>query len=118
MVAFIVFYGLDWVATVPPTLALCRQFFGARAPVVFGWVFASHQVGSAIAAFGGGVVRDLTGSYNPAWYGAGLLCLLASALSITLRGPRAEPVVAPAAGQSSSASRSAARAAPSVSTGR
>jgi predicted MFS family arabinose efflux permease len=87
MVAFIVFYGLDWVATVPPTLALCRQFFGARAPVVFGWVFASHQVGSAIAAFGGGVVRDVTGSYNPAWYGAGLLCLLASALSITLRRP-------------------------------
>jgi predicted MFS family arabinose efflux permease len=87
MVAFIVFYGLDWVATVPPTLALCRQFFGARAPVVFGWVFASHQVGSAIAAFGGGLVRDLTGSYTPAWYGAGLLCLLASALSITLRRP-------------------------------
>jgi predicted MFS family arabinose efflux permease len=72
---------------VPPTLALCRQFFGVRAPVVFGWVFASHQVGSAIAAFGGGVVRDLTGSYNPAWYGAGLLCLLASALSISLRRP-------------------------------
>src|SRR3954454_11647237 len=87
MLAFIVFYGLDWVATVPPTLALCRQFFGARAPVVFGWVFASHQVGSAIAAFGGGVVRDLTGSYNPAWYAAGALCLLASALSIPLRRP-------------------------------
>jgi len=49
-VVFIVFYGLDWVATVPPTLALCREFFGARAPVVFGWVFASHQVGSAFAA--------------------------------------------------------------------
>jgi predicted MFS family arabinose efflux permease len=84
MVAFIVFYGLDWVATVPPTLALCREHFGARAPVVFGWVFASHQVGSAIAAFGGGVVRDVTGSYNPAWYGAGLLCLFAAALSITI----------------------------------
>jgi predicted MFS family arabinose efflux permease len=85
MVAFIVFYGLDWVATVPPTLALCREHFGVRAPVVFGWVFASHQVGSAIAAFGGGVVRDLTGSYSPAWYAAGLLCLLASALSISIR---------------------------------
>src|SRR3954449_6150411 len=85
MVAFIVFYGLDWVATVPPTLALCREYFGVRAPVVFGWVFASHQVGSAIAAFGGGVVRDLTGSYSPAWYAAGLLCLLASALSISIR---------------------------------
>ena len=49
MVVFIVFYGLDWVATVPPTLALCREHFGVRAPVVFGWVFASHQLGSAVA---------------------------------------------------------------------
>jgi predicted MFS family arabinose efflux permease len=85
MVAFIVFYGLDWVATVPPTLALCRQFFGAQAPVVFGWVFASHQIGSALAAWGGGVIRDLTGSYDPAWYAAGGLCLLASALSLSIR---------------------------------
>jgi predicted MFS family arabinose efflux permease len=90
MLAFIVFYGLDWVATVPPTLALCRQFFGERAPVVFGWVFASHQVGSALAAWGGGVVHDLTGSYDPAWYAAGALCLLASALSLSVRlGPGA-----------------------------
>jgi len=65
MVAFIVFYGLDWVATVPPTLALCREFFGPRAPVVFGWVFASHQVGSAFAAFGGGVIRDVLGGESP-----------------------------------------------------
>jgi predicted MFS family arabinose efflux permease len=85
MVAFIVFYGLDWVATVPPTLALCRQFFGARAPVVFGWVFAAHQVGSALAAWGGGIIRDVTGSYDPAWYAAGALCLLASVLSISIR---------------------------------
>jgi predicted MFS family arabinose efflux permease len=85
MVAFIVFYGLDWVATVPPTLALCRQFFGVRAPVVFGWVFASHQIGSAIAAWGGGIIRDATGSYDPAWYAAGALCLLAAGLSISLR---------------------------------
>jgi predicted MFS family arabinose efflux permease len=85
MLAFIVFYGLDWVATVPPTLALCRQFFGVRAPVVFGWVFASHQVGAALAAWGGGVIRDVTGSYDPAWYAAGGLCLIAAALSISIR---------------------------------
>ena len=84
MVAFIVFYGLDWVATVPPTLALCRQFFGARAPVVFGWVFASHQVGSAFAAFGGGVIRDVTGSYDPAWLIAGALCIAAAAMSFLI----------------------------------
>jgi MFS family permease len=91
MIAFIVFYGLDWVATVPPTLALCRQYFGARAPVVFGWVFAAHQVGAALAAFGAGVVRDVTGSYDAAWYGAAALCLVASALSISIRRRPASP---------------------------
>jgi predicted MFS family arabinose efflux permease len=73
------------VATVPPTLALCREHFGARAPVVFGWVFASHQVGSAFAAFGGGVIRDVTGSYDLAWFTAGALCLAAAAMSIAIR---------------------------------
>ena len=91
MVAFIVFYGLDWVATVPPTLALCREFFGPRAPVVFGWVFASHQVGSAFAAFGGGVVRDVTGSYDLAWFLAGALCIAAAAMSFLI--PRTPPAV-------------------------
>lgn len=85
MIAFIVFYGLDWVATVPPTLALCREHFGARAPVVFGWVFASHQLGSAVAAFGGGVIRDVTGSYDLAWFLAGALCLVAAVLSVSIR---------------------------------
>ncbi|MGY2082224.1 MFS transporter [Blastococcus sp. SYSU DS0539] len=91
MIAFIVFYGLDWVATVPPTLALCREHFGARAPVVFGWIFASHQLGSAAAAFGGGVIRDVTGSYDLAWFLAGGLCMFAAAASISIRrntGPR------------------------------
>ncbi|WP_245821354.1 MFS transporter [Geodermatophilus pulveris] len=93
MVAFIVFYGLDWVATVPPTLALCREFFGPRAPVVFGWVFASHQLGAAFAAFGGGVVRDVTGSYDLAWFLAGALCLAAAAMSFLIpRGPSAGPL--------------------------
>src|SRR4051794_39284191 len=50
MLIFILFYGLDWVATVPPTVTLCREYFGAGGPVVFGWVFASHQIGAAIAA--------------------------------------------------------------------
>jgi predicted MFS family arabinose efflux permease len=85
MIAFIVFYGLDWVATVPPTLALCREHFGTRAPVVFGWVFAAHQLGSAVAAFGGGVIRDATGSYDLAWFLAGGLCVLASLMSISIR---------------------------------
>ncbi|GAA4618453.1 MFS transporter [Saccharopolyspora hordei] len=85
MVLFVVFYGLDWVATVPPTMALCRAQFGPRAPVVFGWVFASHQVGAAAIASIAGVVRDQFGDYAAAWYGAGLLCLLATAFSVAVQ---------------------------------
>ncbi|MGQ0577136.1 MAG: MFS transporter [Pseudonocardia sp.] len=85
MIAFIVFYGLDWVATIPPTMALCREIFGARAPVVFGWVFAAHQVGAAVMALGAGVVRDVAGSYDAAWYVGGVLCVIAGGLSLLVR---------------------------------
>jgi predicted MFS family arabinose efflux permease len=61
ILVFVIFYGLDWVATVPPTIALCRQHFGADGPIVFGWVFASHQVGAAFAATAAGLVRDVRG---------------------------------------------------------
>jgi predicted MFS family arabinose efflux permease len=95
--AFIVFYGLDWVATVPPTVALAREHFGERAPVVFGWIFASHQIGSAIAALGAGLLRDSTGSYTSAWLTAGALCAVAAVLSVLVpravaREARAVPV--------------------------
>ena len=85
MVLFVVFYGLDWVATVPPTMALCREHFGSKASVVFGWVFASHQIGAAVIAGGAGLIRDHFGDYALAWYGAGLLCLLATAFSVSIR---------------------------------
>jgi MFS family permease len=91
MVAFIVFYGLDWVATIPPTMALTREIFGARAPVVFGWIFASHQVGAAAMALVAGVVRDTVGAYDLAWQVGGALCLLAGGLSLMVRR---EPVLA------------------------
>jgi len=84
MLVFIVFYGLDWVATVPPTITLCRQHFGADGPIVFGWVFASHQVGAALAATGAGVIRDLSGEYNPAWVAAGVLCFFAAVMSVRI----------------------------------
>lgn len=74
MIVFIVIYGLDWVATVPPTTALCRSIFSARSTIVFGWVFAAAQIQAAVAAFGGGVVRDLLGEYTYAWWG-GARCL-------------------------------------------
>jgi sugar phosphate permease len=92
MIVFIIFYGLDWVATVPPTIALCRQHFGADGPVVFGWVFAAHQIGAAIAATGAGLVRDFTGDYNPAWITSGILCLFAAVMSVRIGRP--QPAVA------------------------
>ncbi|MCW2793224.1 MAG: transporter [Nocardioides sp.] len=82
---FILFYGLDWVATVPPTVALCRQHFGAeRAGVVFGWVFASHMVGAGLAASYAGWIRTSLGDYFVAWMTAGVLCLGAAALCLLI----------------------------------
>ena len=86
MLIFIIVYGLDWVATVPPTVALCREHFGAGVgPIVFGWVFASHQIGAAVAATGAGVIRDLTGGYDPAFYAAAGLCAVAGLMSYAIR---------------------------------
>ena len=88
MIVFIVIYGLDWVATVPPTVALCRELFGTDGPIVFGWVFASHQIGAAIAASAAGFVRDATGEYTIAWFGAAGLCVVAAVVSLSIRrGP-------------------------------
>jgi MFS family permease len=94
MWVFIVFYGLDWIATVPPTVALCRNRFGDAGPVVFGWVFASHQIGAALAAVGAGAVRDVRGNYDLAWFIAGGLCVAAALLSLSIRPIRA-PARAP-----------------------
>ncbi|WP_181776245.1 MFS transporter [Amycolatopsis pittospori] len=94
MWAFIIFYGLDWVATVPPTVALCVRQFGAAGPIVFGWVFASHQLGAGIAAFGAGAIRDISGSYAPAWYIAAVLAVLASVASLAIsKAAKPDPVL-------------------------
>jgi MFS family permease len=82
---FVIFYGLDWVATVPPTIVLCRNYFGARSPVVFGWVFASHQLGAAIAAAGAGRLRDMQGNYDTAFHLAAFLCFVAVVLCANVR---------------------------------
>jgi MFS family permease len=91
IIAFVVVYGLDWVATVPPTAALCREVFGEAGSVVFGWVFAAHQIGAAVVSVGAGVVRDVTGQYTMAWVGAACLCLMA-AFASTRVGRAADPV--------------------------
>lgn len=76
---FAVFYGLDWIATVPPTVRLTTDVFGReKASIVFGWIVASHQVGAAFAAFGAGALRTLFGTYTLAFLGAGALCLIAA----------------------------------------
>jgi MFS family permease len=98
---FAMFYGLDWIATVPPTVKLTAARFGReRANLVFGWIFAGHQLGAAAAAFGAGLSRAVLETYLPAFFAAGALCLVASALVLTigLRPPAAAPRSAPAGG--------------------
>ena len=83
---FVVFYGLDWIATVPPTIALTRKYFGlAKTGVIYGWIFASHMVGAAIAAAFAGLIRDVQGDYFIAWITAAVLCLVAAGSFIFLR---------------------------------
>lgn len=82
---FAVFYGLDWIATVPPTVALANRSFGERiAPIVFGWVMVAHQLGAAVAAFGAGVIRSETGSYVYAFMLAGAFGVLAAFAIVTM----------------------------------
>lgn len=90
MLAFIIFYGLDWIATVPPTIRLCQERFGSSAGVVFGWLWTAHQVGGAIAAGAGGLIRDHLGSYTLAWYGAGVSCLVGAVLSMWIPRSRSD----------------------------
>ena len=82
---FALFYGLDWVATVPPTVRLTHDVFGHQeAPVVFGWVVAGHQLGAAFAALLGGVLRNSLGTYTAATMFAGVLSLLAAVMVLRI----------------------------------
>ena len=87
---FAVFYGLDWIATVPPTLAIANRAFGSKkGPILFGWISASHQVGAATAAYLAGATRTATGSYFDAFVTAGFVAVLAAFLSLAIsRVPR------------------------------
>ncbi|MRW83208.1 MFS transporter [Pseudoduganella sp. FT26W] len=93
---FAMFYGLDWIATVPPTVRLAGATFGKeKAGMVFGWIFAAHQLGAAVAAYGAGRVRTLLLTYNPALFAAGAACLLAAAMIWIIRKPAAASAVPP-----------------------
>lgn len=107
---FAMFYGLDWIATVPPTVKLAGTAFGPqKAGMVFGWVFAAHQLGAATAAWGGGLARTVLMSYTPALYVAGGACLLAALMVLTIRRP-AVPGATPSNGTRAAAAAQPARA--------
>jgi MFS family permease len=94
---FAMFYGLDWIATVPPTVKLAGASFGKeRAGMIFGWIFAAHQIGSAIAAYGGGLSRTILLTYTPALYAAGGACLFAAGIIFLIRKPVKVAVAEPA----------------------
>ncbi|MYN26200.1 MFS transporter [Duganella levis] len=93
---FAMFYGLDWIATVPPTVRLTAATFGKeKAGMVFGWIFAAHQLGAAVAAYGAGRVRTLLLTYDPALFAAGAACLVAAAMVWIIRKPAAASAAAP-----------------------
>ncbi|MBV1688726.1 MFS transporter [Novosphingobium sp. G106] len=97
LAVFAVFYGLDWIATVPPTVAITNRAFGERdAPIVFGWVMVGHQIGAATAALGAGVIRETWGTYAPAFLIAGTFGVVAglAALVLPARQRLAEPLPA------------------------
>ncbi|MGD1068391.1 MAG: MFS transporter [Vulcanimicrobiaceae bacterium] len=97
--AFAVFYGLDWIATVPPTLKLANASFGVeRGAVMFAWILAAHQIGASTAAYGAGLSRTLLGAYDPAFAVAGALCLCAAVLALFVARGRSTVVRAAAAG--------------------
>jgi sugar phosphate permease len=92
---FAVFYGLDWIATVPPTVRLTTEAFGREnTGVIYGWISASHQLGASLAAFGAGAIRTLLGDYQTAFWIAGVLCVIAGTSFLTLgrRTFRPEPL--------------------------
>ena len=88
---FAIFYGLDWIATVPPTVKLANEAFGEQeAPIVFGWIQTGHQLGAAFAAFGAGVIREQSGTYLPAFLAAGVMGVFAAGvLLLSLRRDKA-----------------------------
>jgi predicted MFS family arabinose efflux permease len=92
---FALFYGLDWIATVSPTVKLVAQRFGKeKAGLVFGWIFAAHQLGAAAAAFGAGRIRTLMMTYNPALFVAGAACIVAALMALAIRTKQARPLIA------------------------
>lgn len=95
---FALFYGLDWIATVPPTVRLSAKLFGReKGPLVFGWIFTGHQIGAAFATYAAGATRTGLGNYLPAFYGAGAMCLVAALVALAAGRRRGDVAIAPVA---------------------
>jgi MFS family permease len=98
LIVFIVFYGLDWVATVPPTAALARKHFGPElGTVIYGWIFAAHQLGAAFAASAAGIIRTVSGDYLIAFLGAAVLCIFAAVAVVRISRVARQGVITPEA---------------------
>ncbi|MFD4929419.1 MFS transporter [Peribacillus butanolivorans] len=94
LIIFSVFYGLDWIATVPPTISISRQVFGIeKSGIVYGWIFASHQAGAAAAAYGGGLIFKIFSSYTWAFFLAGIFCVLGSLFVILIKKQKLDLLV-------------------------
>ncbi|MFY3790577.1 MFS transporter [Ureibacillus sp. MALMAid1270] len=86
IIIFTIFYGLDWIATVPPTISISRKIFGIqKSAIIYGWIFAAHQLGAAVAAFGGGLIYQYFNTYTWAFFLAGVFCIFASLFVILIK---------------------------------
>ncbi len=102
MLVFALVYGLDWVATVPPTVNLTAQRFGRKSlGAIYGWIYCSHMIGAGIASYAGGFFRETLGDYHLVFASAAILGLMATAMSLSISiSAKRKPIVQPAANPS------------------
>jgi sugar phosphate permease len=100
LVVFAVIYGLDWFATVPPSMAITADTFGRQnVGKVYGWIFMSHQIGAAIMSSAAGAVRDYVGDYNLAFLSGGMIAMIAAGLALQIKPKPTEATPPPASAQ-------------------
>ena len=100
LVIFAIIYGLDWFATVPPSMAITADTFGRQnVGKVYGWIFMSHQIGAAIMASTAGAVRDYLGEYNAAFMAGGFIAMIAAGLALQIKTAPKEATLPPVSAQ-------------------